>query len=250
MARTVADLEAFYRVLAGWDTVDPFATTLPAAVRLPGPDEWRVGWFDAHPDAPVSADTAATVQQAVAGLEQQGLRADPVRPAALDRARDLWHVFFCEMGDLLLRDALGAHTRDLPILQAYFAARQPGVPIDAARLARAWIDRDVVRAALLEEMREHHVLVCPVTSIPAFGHGQRRWVVAGGEVGYLDAMLYTQWFNVLGNPAAVVPVGRSVEGLPIGVQVVGRPFEETKVLQVAAAIERACGGFIAPPVTG
>jgi Asp-tRNA(Asn)/Glu-tRNA(Gln) amidotransferase A subunit family amidase len=50
-------------------------------------------------------------------------------------------------------------------------------------------------------------------------------------------MSYTQWFNILGNPVVVVPVGKSADGLPIGVQVVGRPFEEELVLTVAAAIE-------------
>jgi Asp-tRNA(Asn)/Glu-tRNA(Gln) amidotransferase A subunit family amidase len=61
-------------------------------------------------------------------------------------------------------------------------------------------------------------------------------------------MRYTQWFNLTGNPAAVVPVGRSPEGLPIGVQVVGRPWEEEVVLAVAAKIEQACGGWQKPPL--
>ncbi len=43
---------------------------------------------------------------------------------------------------------------------------------------------------------------------------------------YLDAWSYTEWFNLLGTPAAVVPVGKSPEGLPIGVQIVARPWEE------------------------
>jgi Asp-tRNA(Asn)/Glu-tRNA(Gln) amidotransferase A subunit family amidase len=72
-------------------------------------------------------------------------------------------------------------------------------------------------------------------------------MVDGASVRYLDAMTYTQWFNVLGNPAATVPVGRSPEGLPIGVQVVGRPYEEALVLSVAAVIERECGGYVPPP---
>ena len=68
------------------------------------------------------------------------------------------------------------------------------------------------------------------------------------EVRYLDAMSYTQWFNILGNPAAVVPAGTSPEGLPIGVQIVGRPFEEELVLQVAAAVEAYTGGYRPPPL--
>ena len=74
----------------------------------------------------------------------------------------------------------------------------------------------------------------------------REWKIDGATVGYLDAMRYTQWFNVLASPAAVVPVGSSPEGLPIGVQVAGRPFEDERVLAVAAAIERAFG-YRCPP---
>lgn len=65
---------------------------------------------------------------------------------------------------------------------------------------------------------------------------------------YLDTMSYSQWFNLLGNPAAAIPVGRSPEGLPIGVQVVGRPWEEETVLAVAARIERGRGGWQRPPL--
>jgi Asp-tRNA(Asn)/Glu-tRNA(Gln) amidotransferase A subunit family amidase len=67
-------------------------------------------------------------------------------------------------------------------------------------------------------------------------------------VEYLDAWSYTEWFNLLGNPAAVVPAGRSPEGLPIGVQVVGRPWEEEKALAVVAALESERGPWQPPPI--
>jgi Asp-tRNA(Asn)/Glu-tRNA(Gln) amidotransferase A subunit family amidase len=60
-------------------------------------------------------------------------------------------------------------------------------------------------------------------------------------------MRYTQWFNLLGSPAAVVPVGRSAEGLPIGVQIAGRPFEDEAVLKVAASVESEFG-YRSPPI--
>jgi amidase len=59
-------------------------------------------------------------------------------------------------------------------------------------------------------------------------------------------MRYTQWFNLLGGPAAVVPVSSSPEGLPIGVQVAGRPFEDEAVLAIASAIDREFGYRIPP----
>ena len=106
-------------------------------------------------------------------------------------------------------------------------------------LLQAWVRRDSIRAEFLEQMRKFPVLLCPAASIPAFRHGERSWTVEGRTVEYLDAWSYAAWFNLLGNPAVVVPVGRSPEGLPIGVQIVGRPFEEEQILMVAETIEHA-----------
>jgi Asp-tRNA(Asn)/Glu-tRNA(Gln) amidotransferase A subunit family amidase len=86
-----------------------------------------------------------------------------------------------------------------------------------------------------------------VCSIPAFRPFERSWKVEGQTVAYLDAMRYTQWFNLLGGPAAVVPVSRSTEGLPIGVQIAGRPFADELVLAIAAAVESEFG-YQPPPM--
>jgi amidase len=84
-----------------------------------------------------------------------------------------------------------------------------------------------------------------VASVPAWKHGERKWAIDGQTVEYLDAVRYTQWFNTLGAPAAVVPVGNSPEGLPIGVQIAARPFEDEVVLGVAGVVDAAFG-FKAP----
>jgi Asp-tRNA(Asn)/Glu-tRNA(Gln) amidotransferase A subunit family amidase len=60
-------------------------------------------------------------------------------------------------------------------------------------------------------------------------------------------MRYTQWFNLLASPAAVVPVGRSAEGLPIGVQIAGKPYADELVLTVAASVEKEFG-YRPPPI--
>ena len=110
------------------------------------------------------------------------------------------------------------------------------------------MQRDVLRSQILRQMREHTVLLCPVAAIPAFRHGERSWQVEGRTVHYLDAWSYTEWFNLLGFPAASVPAGKSPEGLPIGVQIVGRPWEEETVLAVAAALEEQRGPWQPPPI--
>ena len=249
MARTVDDVALLYRVVAGWDTDDPMATPLPSAPHETWPRP-RVAWFDAHPSAPPTADTRAAVVAAARALDAQEYITRPYRPLALDRARAIWDVIFGDVGEMLLAESLNGRERHLPIVEAMHRERGPRAPLSASSLAHAWIDRDLVRSALLDEMRDHDVLLCPVASVPAFEHGARGWTIDGHHVGYLDAMVYTQWANILGNPAAVVRAGWSADGLPIGVQVIGRPFEEHLVLDVAAAIERGCGGWVAPPTAG
>ena len=134
-----------------------------------------------------------------------------------------------------------------PILRGFLQIAHAEQPLTADELLNSWAECDVIRGKLLQQMQEFPVLLCPVCSIPAFRHGERKWTVDGQEVEYLDVMRYTQWFNLLAAPAAVVPVGTSPEGLPIGVQIVARPFEDEVALAVAAVIDREFG-FAAPPM--
>jgi amidase len=97
-------------------------------------------------------------------------------------------------------------------------------------------------------MRKCPVLICPVAVIPAFHHGEREWQVEETIVKYLDAWSYCEWFNLLGFPAVVVPMGRSKDGLPIGVQIVGRPWEDELVLAVASKLENQRGPWQSPPL--
>ena len=68
----------------------------------------------------------------------------------------------------------------------------------------------------------------------------------GERVEYLEAMRFTQWFNLLAAPAAVVPVSLSPEGLPIAMQIAGRPYEDELILTVAGVIDQEFGYRIPP----
>jgi amidase len=135
----------------------------------------------------------------------------------------------------------GGSAKLSPIFQEFLAIADKSAQLTATELLNAWAQMDLLRAKTLEEMREFPVLLCPVASVPAWRHGEREWTIDGETVEYLDAVRYTQWFNTLGAPAAVVPVGRSPEGMPIGVQIAGRPFEDEVVLGVAGIVDRAYG---------
>ena len=124
-----------------------------------------------------------------------------------------------------------------PILKEFngWVAAEP--PHTAQSLLDAWIERDVLRMQIFEQMEKFPVLLCPVASIPAFRHGERSWQIEGKTVHYLDAWSYCEWFNLLGMPAASVPWGESAERLPIGVQIAARPWGEELVLAIAEILE-------------
>jgi amidase len=128
-----------------------------------------------------------------------------------------------------------------PIFEEFLAIAEASGKLTGAEVLDAWSELDLLRAKALAEMKKYPVLLCPVAAIPAFRHQEREWTIEGKKVEYLDAVRYTQWFNALAAPGAVVPVGRSPEGLPIGVQIVARPFEDEVALGVAAVVDEAFG---------
>jgi amidase len=250
MARTIADVQCLFEVMAGHDPQDP--ASAPVALR-----EWsdgeirklRIGYFEDDGVTPVTPETAAAVRAAAEALRQQGFQVEAWRPQNLERVWQLWWNLFGRAVQTAFEPTVRGRESELsPTHRAWreHVAEQPA--LDGQEWMNTMIGRDALRGKLLEQMETFPILLCPACAVPAFRHGEREWLVQGRRVEYLKAMSYSQWFNLLGNPAAVVPAGKSPEGLPIGVQVVGRPWEDEAVLAVAAKIEQATGGFRPPPI--
>jgi amidase len=243
MARTIADVTLLFKMLSGHDPTDP--ASAPVALRQPSLDELRsnrIGFFEDDELVPVTAETRAAVQAAAAALGEAGFRVEPFRPSTLELLRKLWWKFFVQCGAMFYADEIrGREDRLSPIFTEFLGIAAGAPALTAGELLSAWAELDLLRAKTLEEMRKFPVLLCPVASVPAFRHGERRWDTDGQTVFYLDAWRYSQWFNALACPAAVVPVGQSPEGLPIGVQIVARPFEDETALGIAAIVDGAFG---------
>lgn len=249
MARTVADVELLFRTIAGSHPADPSGAPVGLhEVSLAEAKHVPVGWLEDDGLVPVTAETRQAVCNAAATLERQGFQLKPFRSASLEKARKLWHIFFVQCGTMFYAPTTAGREQELsPTFRNFLEIAAAPAPLTAESLLQAWAECDMMRSKVLAEMQEFPLLLSPVCSIPAFRHGERRWTVEGHELDYFDAMRFTQWFNLLAAPAAVVPVGRSDEGLPIGVQIAGRPFEDELVLTVAAAIEGAFG-YRPPPL--
>ncbi len=251
MARTVADVKALFEVMQGPDDGDTCAAPVP--LRWPSDSDarrLRIGYFEDDGRTPVTVETRAAVTTAAEALRGAGFQVEPFRPSGLEEARVLWKKFFVTVGGMLIRPMFHGREHDLsPVLKQFLQWSAAEPPLTGETLLDAWIGRDILRAEFLAQMRAYPILLCPAAAIPAFRHGERSWRIDGKSVEYLDAWSYTEWFNLLGNPGAVVPVSHSPEGLPIGVQIVGLPWEEEQVLAVAAMVESECGAWKIPPIS-
>ena len=251
MARTVGDLQTLFEVMAGPDDGDPCAAPVPLRpISREQLQQTRIAYFEDDGRTPVTRETRAAVHSAVEKLEGAGFTVGPFRPDDLELARQLWWQWFGVAGGMLLgRDAEGREGELSPIFKEYLGWAGAGPRHTGDTLLDSWILRDQLRSKILAQMEVFPILLCPAAAIPAFHHGERSWRIEESTVRYLDAWSYTEWFNLLGFPGAVVPSGKSGEGLPIGVQLVGRPWEEELVLAVAAEVERKGPGFQPPPIS-
>jgi Asp-tRNA(Asn)/Glu-tRNA(Gln) amidotransferase A subunit family amidase len=249
MARTIGDVSLLFRVLSGRDERDPVSApvefrevSLEDAKRIP------IGWFEDDGITPVTEETRRAVRDAAAALERQGFSVRRFRPESLEAARAVWWKFFVQCGAMFYAPTIRGREKELsPVFQEFLSIARAAELLSADSLLGVWADCDRVRGRLLAEMENCPLLITPVCATPAFRHREREWTIDGKKVRYLDAMRYTQWFNLLASPAAVVPVGRSAEGLPIGVQIAGKPFADEVVLAIAASLEGEFG-YSPPPI--
>jgi amidase len=240
MARRVEDLRLLFGVLGGLDQAESVQ-----ASEIRG---WRVAWYASDGVAPVTEETRAAVERAARALADAGLQVEERRPPGVERGQDLWTALFARAAVWQLRELYEGHEDQAgDLARVILASGERADTFTLDQFIKAWTERDALRAALVEWMSAWPLTLAPVGATHAFEHGARKVRVADQELSIFRAFSYSQAFNVFDLPVACVPAGRSPEGLPIGVQIIGRPFDEESVLAAARIIEEALGGWQPPP---
>ncbi|MCA1621333.1 MAG: amidase [Acidobacteria bacterium] len=242
LARTVEDLRLFFRVLTG----QPAAVESEGAGRLKG---MRVAFYTDAGAVPASAETRAAVRAAARALADAGASVLEAVPPGVQGATEMWLSLFEYATQRFIRRAYEGREDEAGraarvILERLARWGEPALE----DVLRAWEERDRVRAALLGWMEDVPLFVAPVGAVPAFRHEEfGRLEFEGRSVATFRAFSQSHAANVFDLPAASVPAGASASGLPVGVQVVGRPHEERLVLEAARVLEEALGGWRRPP---
>ena len=239
MARTVRDVALGLSVLAGPDGLDPYAIDVPLPGLLDLDAELpslKIGWCVDGPFSPVSADVRATVARAAAALEGLGCRVEPVpletwvdlEPQGISAA-----IFTAESSHYLEPIISGREDMLAPVMQRRLAL--PGPSFE--EYVQAVADLEALRQDMVGLLDKYDLLLYPTGPLPAHPHESDPLMIDGEAVPGRNALRATIPADLTGSPAISVPFGWSKDGLPIGVQLVGRHFDEATLLRVAVALE-------------
>jgi len=260
MARSAADLALALEVIAGPDDAEAVGYKLV----MPPPRHadlrsFRVFVLDRHPLLPTANAVRSALGKVGDGLAKLGSKVGGTS-ALLPDLTLMSHTF----GQLLM-SFIGANFPDDAYQHMQAAAAtlppddvsQPAMSLRASVMShRDWIRADRIRAGVAHQwrqfFREWDVLLCPVMPTPAFPHDHRdmsarRILVDGTEIDYADQGMWSSLATLTGLPATAMPIGRSDDGLPIGMQIVGPYLEDRTTIAFAELAEHEFGGFIAPP---
>lgn len=242
MARTVGDVALLLSAVAGPDPHASISLDLPMtdlvgrlAVDVAG---WRVAWAPRIAGLPVDpeVETALAVLPPIVATLGAGVREAEPDLTGADEAFLVWRAWYyaTRYGELLRRnpevldESTATNTRD-------------GLRVTGEDLGRAEHRRSVLYRTVSEFFDAVDVLIMPCTPVVPFPVDQWRPSTVGGRPmdGYLDWMRHLYLLTATGLPSMSLPVGRTAAGLPIGVQLVGPPRGDRRLLQFAHALEAA-----------
>lgn len=233
MARSVDDLALLFQIIAGPDGQDVETLPIPAdlAPRVNLAD-LRLAFAPTFPGFPVSGAVADAVQSLAQALDSRCAAVEETVPADVDFAGDL------------------ERARQLTeMITEAFDPQSDAPPVSLADYLQALHARDRAISAWERFFGEWDVLLCPVSAVTAFAHCpmDSPLTLDGEFVDYWWANAHCKLFNYTGHPAVVLPYKSDADGLPIGVQVVGKRWNESRLLAIAEALSQATGEFRPPP---
>lgn len=240
LARRVEDLALVLPLIAGpddWDcAMAPVPLGDPSTVDL---KKLRVAYYLTNGQVDPTPEVQAVVSKSVAYFKALGCTVTEAAPPKMKELATIRSAFSGANGREHMRRML-----------AKFGTKQasPGLSLDgevlpSADFTRLCEEMDAIKSEQLAWLADYDLIICPASHTGPIKHDYER--PPGDRSGYS----YTSQYNTTGWPAGVVRAGTTaVDAMPIGVQVVGQPWQDHIVLAAMAHIESQTGGYIRPPI--
>lgn len=250
MARRVQDAALMLSVLAGPDTRSPIALGEPG-VRFAAPldrsfKDVKMAWGLDMGGLPLDPGIRSVVAAQREVFNDLGCRITPAFPdlGDADEVFKCWRAWSFELGWGWDMQTHRDQMKDTVIWNI-----EAGLELTGPQLGRAEVKRTQLYHRLREFMQDYEFIVMPVTQVPPFDVSQPYVTEIDGipMETYIDWMKSCYYISVTGHPALSVPCGFTPEGLPVGIQIVGRHQDDWGVLQLGHAFEKATGYWRQPP---
>jgi amidase len=244
MARTVQDVALMLSTIAGPDPHSPIAIAEPGSLFTRPLDrdfkDVKIAWSQDLGELPVDPRVTKVLESRRRVFENLGCSVKEAQPDFSD-ADEIFKVWRAWNFELQYAELLKDH-REL-IKDTVIWNVQEGQKLTGPQIGKAEIKRTELFHRVRKFMQTHEFLICPVNQVPPFDINQP-WVkeINGVKMAtYIDWMKSCYYITVTGLPAISVPCGFTPQGLPVGMQIVGRHNNDFGVLQLAYAFEQATG---------
>jgi aspartyl-tRNA(Asn)/glutamyl-tRNA(Gln) amidotransferase subunit A len=240
MTRTVRDAALMLNVIAGADDRDRLSlpTSHPDYLQAVEGDirGLHIAWSPDLGFAIVDPQVRQATAEAVKTFSELGCHVEETNPGFDDPGELFQHFFYVNIG-AMLQDYPGYESQIDPQLLANVHEVQG---VSGQAYARSILRRNAIFDKIRRLFTTYDLLLCPTVAVPPFEVGiEGPTEIAGRPVDRRAWIVMTPLFNLTGQPAATVPCGFTGDGLPIGLQIVGRRFDEATVLRASAAFESA-----------
>ena len=250
MARSVTDVALELSVVAGADGLDIFAPPVTVGdyrdLNTPSTN-LRVGWSPTM-GMPVEPEIQRAVARGAEALKEAGMIVEQVEiPAVLEHDSGLISsiVYRTEARRALATIVQGRESELTPLLRRRYLETPPHKLQDYLDANSSW---DLLRQGVADWFTRYDLFLCPTVPMTAYPHDQREFTIEGQILSERHALSATVPWDLTGSPAMSVPFGLTSSGLPIGVQLVGRHFDELTVLRAAKVLEDRAEDVGRPPV--
>ena len=246
IARTVEDTALMLSVLAGPDSRSPICLPESGSIFLKSLERnlkgVRIAWSPDLGGLPVDSRVTETLEAQRHVFEDLGCVVEEGFPDFSD-ADEIFKTFRAWFYELKLASLLPEHRKKFKETVVWNI--ESGMKLSGPELGRAEVKRTALFHRVMEFMQDYDFLALPVSQVPPFPLEQEYVSEINGlQMGtYLDWMRSCYFISVTGQPAISVPCGFTAEGLPVGLQLVGRPQDDLGVLQLANAFEKATGFY-------
>ena len=264
-ARSIADLQLCFSLIAGADDRQPDIPNLPLNQPKKELSDLKIAWTKGYSFLPIDSDTSACLQNFIDSLSSTNCHLTESNPTDLDwydTLTDYGILSFFELfastsvKDIFRGFQFSFKTEFLARTQTSFKSGTPftqktnmAFPPSLAKYKAILAQRDRIMSIMDRFMNDWDAWICPVSLSPAFPHcntGQPI-EVDGVKFPYLLACGgYTMPLNFTGSPVVTIPIGKSKLGLPIGVQIVGKRWQDLELLAIAQRISQVAGDWEYP----